>query len=226
MTDAVDSLGHLVVSPVRFFRGRLQHPPNWMLACTPVVVYTGLVTATAFVVARKRRRALAPVLASLGVLDRMPADIGVLIGTVSMAAATLTGVGMSASAVVTLDLLVSQSGRARRLVELIGLSYITQIPWAAVALAVSTWWWDPAPLRLPSGVTVAELSSIVPDYQEALERSPAQATLRLVGAYFGLWLVALQAVSLRVVSGFGTTSAWAAGVGLAAGFVGVPHLLR
>ena len=100
-----------------------------------------------------------------------------------------------------------RGNRDDRLVEFSALAHVTQIPWALATLAVSLWGWDPEPFRVSSATTVAELPDLLRRYQESMAAAPVQSTLRLVGAYFTVWLVALQCAALRVVSGVSVKTA-------------------
>ena len=144
---------------------------------------------------------------------------------VAGAAAYLAISAGMALVMVVLDLLFAQSGRVRRLVEFAGYSFISQVPLAVAGLGLAIGV-APEPLRLPPDATLAEFPDIVRDYQEGVAGGTVQAVMQMIGVYFGLWLAALQAAALRVVSGFSVGGAWAAGILLAVLFVGLPYAGR
>ena len=213
----------LFTSPVRFFRSRLERQPGYLAALAPLAAYAVLSTAAVLVVARKTRLTTERALAAAELSGIEPGWVGAVIGTV----ASVTSVGFmfvaSALALMALDALFAQSGRARRLVEFTALSYWSQLPLAVAWFGIVSWWWDPLPLRLPPGVTAAELVAVLSDYQEANARTTVLSTLQLAGAYSWCWFVALQAAALRVVSGFSVGGAWAAGILLGTLFVAIPY---
>lgn len=218
----VGASGHLLFSPIRFFRARLERPPDYLAALAPLAAYAALTTAAVLVSGRKTREMAEVALDRAQLGSIWPAWVGDAIGGVS----TVTTVGflfvVNALAVMALDALFAQSGRARRLVEFTALSYWSQLPFAAVWLGITAWWWRPEPLHLPHGVTSAELLEILRTYRENADAG-VLATLRLVGTYFWCWFVALQCAALRAVAGFTVSGAWAAGLLLGTLFVGVPY---
>lgn len=218
----VGTFGQLLFSPIRFFRARLERPPNYPAALAPLAAYVVLTTATVLVSGRKTREVTDVALDRAQLGATWPAWVGDAIGGVS----TVTTVGflfvVNAIAVMALDALFAQSGRARRLVEFTALSYWSQLPFAAVWLGITAWWWRPEPLHLPAGVTSVELLEILQTYRENADTG-VLATLRLVGTYFWCWFIALQCAALRAAAGFTVGGAWAAGLLLGTLFVGVPY---
>ena len=216
----------LLTSPLRFFRSRLERQPDYLAALAPLAAYTVLASAAALVVARKTRMTTQRALAAAELPGIEPGWAGDVIATV----ASVTAVGFtfvaSALALLALDALFAQSGRARRLVEFTALSYWSQLPLAAAWFGIVAWWWEPLPLRLPPGVTAAELMGALSDYQEAGARTTVLSTLQLAGAYSWCWFVALQATALRAASRFSVRGAWAAGIVLGTLFVALPYVAQ
>ena len=216
----------LLTSPVRFFRARLERPPGYLAALAPLAAYAVLASAAVLVVARETRLTAQRALARVESPGFEPLWVGDVIGTV----ASVTTVGftfvLSALALLALDALFAQSGRARRLVEFTALSYWSQLPLAAAWFGIVAWWWEPPPLRLPPGLTAVELAGALGDYREESARTTILSTLQLAGAYSWCWFVALQAAALRVVSGFSVPGAWAAGILLATLFVVIPYVAQ
>ena len=121
----------------------------------------------------------------------------VVVGSTVVGVRGMMAFAAHAGAVVVLDSLVVQSRRVRRLVELSALAYWTQVVWAVPAL-LALW----ANIDLPYIIV--------------------GATSHLCAA----WLLAMHATALRVVSEFTARGTWAAGMALAAVFLGVPAALR
>ena len=217
---------HLWFSPVRCFRARLERPPRYLAALAPLAAYIALTSAAVLVVGGKTRRVAEAAFAEMAAPPLPPAWVGDAIGVISSVTAGCAVFALSALAVLTLDTLFVQSGRARRLVEFTALAYWSQLPFTAVWLGILAWWWQPEPLRLPAGVTSVELLDVLSDYQEDSASAPLLSTLRLAASYFWCWLIALQAVALRVTAGFTVGGAWAAGGLLAALFVVAPYLVQ
>ena len=113
---------------------------------------------------------------------------------------------LHAAAVVVLGMVGTGSGDSvtnARLVGLAGLAYWTQVAWSVPVLAV-----------------------LLVFSADALGAPGPHGTFpTLIGSLqqlFGLWLVGLHAVALRVVSRFSVGGTWAAGIALGALFVGTP----
>ena len=217
------ALRHLVFSPIRFYRARLEAKPRYLAALVPLGAYVALSSATAFLTARRSQRVAAVAFEQAGLPPLGPAWLGEAVAVVSSVTAGCFLFAMGALAVVVLDTLFVQSGRSRRLVEFTALAFYSQIPLAAAALALVVWWWSPPPLSLPAGITSLELGDVLRSYQEESANAAGLSTLRLAGSYSWCWLVALQAVALRVASGFSVGGTWVAGILLAALFVGIPY---
>ncbi len=223
-TDAgFGALRHFLFSPIRFYRARLEAHPRYLAALVPLGAYVALSSATALLTARKTQRVAAVAFEQAGLPPLGPAWVGEAIAVVSSITAGCFLFALSALAVVVLDMLFAQSGRSRRLVEFTALAFYSQLPLAAAGLAAVVWWWNPAPLRLPEGIASLELADALRRYQEESANAAGLSTLRLAGSYFWCWLSALQAVALLVVSDFSPRGTWAAGILLAALFVGMPY---
>lgn len=220
------SLLRILDSPLRFYRARMEMQPRWRLAFLPVFAVAAFQVAAGGTLSFRMRYHVNAALAQMGV-DSGPlsTDIFAAVVLVAGAAAYLGISGAMALAMVVLDLLFAQSGRARRLVEFAGYSFVSQVPLAVAGLGLAIGV-TPEPLRLPPDATLVEFPNIVRDYQENVAGDTVQAVMQMIGVYFGLWLAALQAAALRVVSGFSVGGAWAAGILLAALFVGIPYAGR
>ena len=223
-TDAgFGSLRYLWFSPIRCFRARLARSPRHAAALTPLAAYLAVTSAAVLVVSARTNDMAAAAFDQAGLPPLFPAWVNDGIVLVSSVTTGCFLFALWALAAVVLDMLFAQSGRGRRLVEFTALSYWSQLPYAAVWFGMVAWWWQPEPLRLPPGVTTVELMDILRTYQEENADASMLSTLRLAASYSWCWLVALQAAALRVVSGFTVAGAWAAGVSLAALFVGAPY---
>ena len=220
------ALRHLMFSPIRFYRARLEARPRYLGALVPPAAYVVLSSAAVLVVTRKTHGVTAVAFERAGLPPLAPAWVGDAIGVVSSITAVCFLLAMSALAVVFLDMLFAQSGRGRRLFEFTALAYFSQLPVAVAGLMAAVWWWSPAPLTLPAGITSLELVDALRSYQEESADTAVLSTQRLIGSYFWCWLVALQAAALRVVSGFSVGGAWAAGILLGVLFVGIPYAVQ
>ncbi|MXY16238.1 MAG: hypothetical protein F4Y57_04370 [Acidobacteria bacterium] len=224
MTGAT-SLINIVGSPLQFFRSRAEMSPNWKLALAPVTAAAVMTVMAAGVLNFKVQPHIEAAMSEMGVdMGQVPAGAIAAVGLIAGAVGYLAMFGAMALTVVVLDLLFAQSGRARRLVEFSGFAFVSQLPRAVLGLALAVWH-TPGPLRLPADTTLAEFPNIIAEYQARVTTDAAQATLRMIGVYFGLWLAALQAAALRVVSGFSVGGAWAAGILLTVLFVVTPYVL-
>lgn len=124
------------------------------------------------------------------------ATVDTLVVVLAVAGA-LTVFALHAAAVVLVDLLAVQSGRARRLVELSALAYWSQTTWSVPVLTILLAVGGEADLR--AAIAVTEQLWIV-------------------------WLIGLHATVLHVVSGLTVTGTVAAAVFMFVVFFGVPLL--
>ena len=224
--DSTVSPIRIVDSPTRFYRTRANMSPSWLLAFSPVIATTALYVAAAGVLNLKVQPHVEAAMSEMGVdLGQVPTGLIAVVGLMGSAAAYLAMFGAMALVLVVLDLLFAQSGSARRLVEFAGFAFVSQLPLAILGLALAIWV-TPEPLRLPADATLAEFPDIMRKYQATVVGGVRQSVLQMVGVYFGLWMAALQAAALRVVSGFSVGGAWAAGILLAVLFVGIPYAVQ
>ncbi len=135
----------------------------------------------------------------------------------------LVGFAAHAGTVVALDAMMTQSGLRARLVELSGLAYWSQVLWSAPALLVTWLYFDPEPFTPPSNMDVITPAMA---YREIVGLEPLQIVVAQTQQFAGIWLVALHATVLRVVSGFTTVGTWAAGFTMGGVFLGIPAVLQ
>jgi hypothetical protein len=107
--------------------------------------------------------------------------------------------GMAVVALVCLDVLLKDSGRAQRLVEMAGLCFFSQVPYCLLMVVVA-YLWSPEPIWVPPGASVEELRITVQEYREAMFAWGPLVASRIIGYYSLIWLVGLMSVSLKVVS--------------------------
>ena len=203
-------------SPLQYFR--TAGLPNWTAAIAAVALHAGF-TAIATAVMDGR------LLAAQGVTG-LAAQVTVVLAAVGTAVQKVAVFGLAAGAAVALDAFFSRSGKAQRLVEFTGIAYVTQVPWALLSLVVLAGFWEPPAFLLPPDATALEARQAADDYARDAQTSALPAALKLIRSGFGLWLVALQACALRVVSSFTVGGAWAAGITLALVFVVAPWTLQ
>lgn len=212
----------LAIAPIVFFRSRLEGPPRWGQAIAIVSLFVALSTGVALVTVHRVHAELAPAFEAAGVPVRAGAgrDLAtVLITVISL----LPMPGLMAASAVMLDVLFSQSGRGPRLVEFTWLAYAVHLPW--VAIVALTMLWVPYPELSVGAALPIDVTALSVRYQQQLADDAVLSSMHLVGMSFTLWVAAVQACALRVVSGFTVGGAWAAGLALAAMFAIAPALI-
>lgn len=207
----------LLDSPIRFMQRRVDgRPPRLYRAFTPVVVNALLVGGASAIVA-SRTSVLGAALP-----EAMTAQAMSIAATMVLAViAGLTGFVVRAAIVVGLGTLVSPSGKGWRIVELTALAYWTQVLWAAPGFAAMWLFYDPPPMVLRAGAQTDVLMAVV-NHAEEMAKEPLQIVMTQTEQMFGAWLIALNAVALRVVGGLTTWGTVAVAVVLAAVFLGAP----
>lgn len=203
----------LIDSPIRYVRGR--ELDSWG-AAFPVLLFLTITSATSVVVSTR-----------VGVLRELPGLPVVLaegIGFVTVVAAGAAMFWIQAGALVLLDAVFAQSGQTRRLVELTAVSYWTQIVWAVPVLIVMLLLFDPPEFRMPAGMPVEGVQAALVAHMNRISQQPIQIAVNMTGEAIGCWIIAIQAVALRVVSKFSVLGAWTAGCLLAFVFVVVPKV--
>lgn len=214
-------------SPIRYMRERAAGPPQWATAVTPLAIYAAASSAAGVVVGERTSAAIRAGMEQAGqAVPDVPAVFSIVIGGGSTAMVAAAAFALQAGVLAATDILAVQSGRVKRLIELAALSYWTQVIYAVGALAVSTMYFDPEPLRLLPGVASVELQQALVEYSQYVRQGDLSSSLVLIRQMFTVWLVALYAMALRVVSGLTVGGAWAAGVVLAVLFILVPALVQ
>ena len=206
----------LIDSPIRFMQAQaVSRPPRMVWALIPVVL-NALFVGGAGVITQSRITVLAPGMPEPATAPGLPILVTIL-GAVAMG---LLGFVVHAGAVVMLDMLAAQSGQWQRLAELSAVAYWSQLLWSVPALAAMWWLFDPPPMVLRGAG--ADVMQAVLRYGEQLAAEPLQIVMTRTQQMAGLWLIALHACVLRVVSGFTMIGTWVAGIVLTLLFVGVP----
>lgn len=191
-----------VVSPVIFFRSLAKEEIGVSRAVVPFLLY-----------------AVFPVAASVTTgLRYIQNDMFFGVQVALVLFVSLVGVflpnGLLIGAVLSINVMAFGPD-GRRVLKLCGVAYWSQVPWSILSSAILVSLEAPD-LSGASSVTSMERSMV------QFVSSPVVSTLRLVGVYFGLWLVALHCCILRTVSGASMWSAWIVGVVLGTVFVVVP----
>lgn len=213
----------LIDRPILFMQARTaSEAPRLYSALSAVVINAMFVGATGML-AQARVSVLAP-----GLTEPASSSLGLLPVPVMLLTAAVVGLvvfALQAGAVVTFDMLTTYSTGLRRwrLVELAALSYWPQLLWSVPALACTWWFYEPPPMVLRGGADVFQTAL---RYAEQRAGEPFQIVMTTTQQMAGLWLVALHAVALRVVSGFTVGGTLAAGVVLAILYMGVPVAVR
>lgn len=216
----------LFVSPMQFQRARLSAPVEWGTSTGTVWAYASVGAVAAAVSGQKLMATYS---------EGMPNGFNQVVGF-NLAVSMLSAIGflvgllftcvVAAVVVVMIDALFSQSGQALKLIECTGLSYLVALPWSIINLVIVACVWDPAPLRIAPDVTDYEMQQIIQSYLQKQREEDVAVGVSMVGAYFDLWVVAIQACALRVVSGFTITGAWMAGILLGVVFVAAPWAIQ
>ena len=190
-------------------------PPRLRSAFLPVVI-NALFVGGAGMIAQSRVTVLAPGLPE----PISPPGMPIMLAIPAVVVFGLVGFMVHVVAVVMFDMLTVQSGQWRRLTELSALAYWPQLLWSVSALAVVWWLYDP-PVMVYRGAGV-DMMQAARRYGEQLASEPFQIVMMRTQQMAGLWLIALHACVLRIVSGLNVGGAWAAGIVLAILFLGVP----
>ena len=206
----------LIDSPIRFMQARVASgPPDLRWAMLPVLL-NALLVGSIGVITQSRMTVLGPGMSEPAAAQAIPVFVAVPVAAVL----GLIGFAVRAGIVVTFDVITSQSGQARRIVELVGLSYWTQLIWAVPAITAMWFLFEPPPMVLRG--QGADLLQASLRYGETLAAEPFQITMTRTQQMFGVWLVALNACALRVVGNLTTGGTWAAAIVLGIVFLGVP----
>lgn len=193
-----------VFSPVQFFERRLQTEPDWLLAWSAPWLCAMLHLVAGVVVAAKTQPVVDAFTARVGVSTEI-VPMGHLFAFFSVVGYPIA-YGLAVVAVIVLDVLLRDSGRASRLAEFAGLCFFTHVPYTAFMVAAA-WRWQPEVVRWPSGASTADLLIVMRQFGDAVIDDPLFATARLLSYYAALWLVCLLGVVLKVVSRVSTPAA-------------------
>jgi hypothetical protein len=196
-------------SPVQFFERRLDRRHGWGLPLALPALCAALHAVATLIFAMKTRPLLDDAFAALGVpaVSLPPAQVYAVLAVFGYPITF----AMAALALIALDVVVSDSGEARRLGQFAGLAFLSQVPYCAFMVLVAIAW-TPAPLVLPSGASLADLQEVVNRYRHAAFDTPLMSTARLLSYYSVLWLSVMLAISWKVVSRVRLGPALAVGV--------------
>lgn len=192
-------------------------PPRLRSALLPVVM-NALFIGGIGLITQSRMTMLAPgqpePVSPPGMPIAVAVPLAVVFGLLSFA--------VHAGAVIIFDMLTAQSTAPKRwrLVELSALAYWPQLLWSVPALAAMWWLYDPPPMVYRGAG--ADVMMAAMRYGEQLAAEPLQVVMTRTQQMAGVWLIALHAVALRVVSGLSVGGTWAAGIVLAILFIGAP----
>ena len=192
---------NLVWSPVRFFDARRRRRPDWRTALAAPALCAGLQSVSVSIFNSKTRPIVDSALARLDLpLTGLPSPhLFVAISALAYPAFF----GLLTLAVLALDVLVKDSGQPTRLTEFTALCFYTQVPYCLLMILIA-WFWVPDPIRLPVGLSTAELLSWMRHYQATMLSGPLLSTGRLLSYYSLVWLAAVLSVALKVVTGLST----------------------
>ena len=226
MTDTLQGgVVRLIDSPIRYMRARVSDRPRWIPAFFPVVVHLCATSMLGAIISARTEGPIRAGLAAAGQeLPQLPAAIGPIVGIVTTVTSGLIIFWLLAAAVVVADIILSHSGQYRRLVELCAVSYWVPVLYMVPVVLVHAVLFDPEPLRISGSITLLEVQPIVNNYT-ATAGGSMQIVLLAVKNVFDLWLVALHAAALHVVSGISVGAACAVAIILSVVFVLVPAIL-
>ena len=227
MTAMAGGALRLIDSPVCYMRERTDGPPQWTSALLPLAVYVAASAVSTIVVGERLNLVTRAALREAGqTMPEVPLMLSMLIGGGSVVAGATFVFALQVGALWAVDALAVQSGRTPRLVEAAAVSYWPQAVYALAAAAAMVLFFEPEPLRVPTGVSGIQLQSLIGDYGARMQATALPSSLMLVRQMFLVWLTALHACALRAVSGLSVGGAWTAGVVLVALFVVGPALVQ
>lgn len=211
----------LIDSPIRFMQARAASgPPRLSSALLPVVI-NALFVGGIGVITQSRMTMLAPGLPE----PVSPPGLPIAIAVPMAVAFGLLSFAVHAGAVVMFDMLTAQSTAPKRwrLAELSALAYWPQLLWSVPALTAMWWLYDPPPMVYRGAGADVMMAAV--RYGEQLAAEPLQIVMTRTQQMASIWLIALHAVALRVVSGLTVAGTWATGIVLAVLFLGAPAAL-
>lgn len=200
----------LITTPVQFYRDRLTNPLRWgspvaAIACYGIMLLMSEYASAISVLEVSNHRTLFALTTIAVVFVLFVAAIQA--GTIAM-----------------LGLVFSYDKNGLRLIEFSALAYWTQVP----ALAVSIVFWLVVDVIQPVKPATPDIPALIDALTNASRMasdSTIVSTFQVALSYWYLWVVALQATALRVVSNFSIGGAWAAGVAVGSLFVVLPWAL-
>ena len=203
--------------PIRYLQARVAAgPPRPFPAIVPVVI-NALFVGSAGMILQFRTTVSTSGLPETATGFQLPIPIVILVALV----VGLLGFAVHAGAVIMLDMVTAQSRQARRYVEFCALAYWPQLLYSIPALAATWLYFDPPPIVYRAG---ADMMATAMDYGAEVASMPFSILMDTARQFAAVWLIALHACALRVVSGLGVGGTWAAGIGLAVLFFAVPWL--
>ena len=192
-------------------------PPRLSLALIPVVV-NALFIGGEGLLSQSRMKMLMPDVSEPLPLPGPPIPV---VGFMAIVGG-FASFAVHAGAVIMLDMATTQSRQSRRFFELCALAYWPQLLFSIPALAATWWFFDP-PVIVYRGAG-ADVFAAGMTWAEEVARMPFSILMDTVRQFAAVWLLSLHACTLRVVSGLTIGGTWAAGIGLAVLFMGVPWL--
>lgn len=201
------SAAKLITSPIHFYRDRLIDPPRWGSPVAALACYGAILFVSEYVFTARALNTFNP--EALAIIIAMAVVMLYLV------------IAIQAGVVIAIEILFSNARNGRRLIEFSALAYWTQVPIEVVSIGI----WlvvEPGQPVSPADSSLWALIEALDSVNEEARESLIISTFQVIGSYWSLWVVALQATALRVVSKFSVGGAWAAGVTVGLLFVVLP----
>ena len=190
-------ISQFLFEPVLFFESRMEKSPLWFLALAGPGLCFFLRSIVSSVLLNKTIRALASAVPDAIQPSFMHPLMPVLAAFSSSYYFFLWL--LSAGFLVCVDILIKDCGSYYRLVELIGISFWSQLPYLLTVLVIALLFVPPVPPQV-LGTSAEELRQFAIDYAQSVSRTAHFRLIRNLGFAFDAWLFALFAFAYRAFS--------------------------
>lgn len=188
--------------PKLFFESRLLRRPNWVLALASPAVCAVLQFVSLFIFSSKMELVLDGLSRYLH-LETVGVDEAMLITSLLGSASYIISFFFIGGAVICLDIILKDSRRSLRLLECVGLSFVSQVPYG-VLMVVVAYFWSPPQMAMPVSASPRDIDAALLDYHRTIFSWAPLAASRPIAYYSVGWLMILVGIALKVVSGLST----------------------